>query len=178
MTSTPEALAAEPDAASFRTAMGRFPTGVAVLTQGSGDTTLALTVNSLASVSLDPLLLVIAVGADGRMRRRVDRLGSFVVNVLSERQRSLAQEFALPSRPEGPAAMRRLGAAVGVTGNAVIPTAEAYFECVLHAGHEAGDHELFVGRVVALSGASAAPDPLVFHRGRYTRLPHGKKEFS
>lgn len=170
------AMLAEPDLAVFRSAMGRFPTGVTLLTQGSADDTAVITLNSLTSVSLDPLLILVSVKADGRMRPRVVERGSFAVNVLTEAQRDLAQEFCRPDRSEGQAAMLRLAAVEGVTGNAVIPSAEAYFECVLDAQHQAGDHTLLIGRVVALSGGAGDPDPLVFHRGRFTRLPAARAE--
>ncbi|MEU0663999.1 MULTISPECIES: flavin reductase family protein [Streptomyces] len=156
--------------------MGRFPTGVTLLTQGSADDTAVITLNSLTSVSLDPLLILVSVKADGRMRPRVLRSGSFAVNVLTEEQRDLAQEFCRPDRSEGQAAMLRLAAVEGVTGNAVIPSAEAYFECVLDAQYQAGDHTLLIGRVVALAGGPGEPDPLVFHRGRFTRLPAARAE--
>jgi flavin reductase (DIM6/NTAB) family NADH-FMN oxidoreductase RutF len=151
--------------------MGRFPTGVTLLTQGSGEATSVITLNSLTSVSLDPLLILVSVKADGRMRPRVARSGSFAVNVLSRHQQELAQEFCRPDRPAGLAAMRRLDATPGVLGNAVVPSSEAYFECVLEAEYAAGDHTLLVGRVVALAAGEAGPDPLVFHRGAFTRLP-------
>lgn len=160
-----------PDTAAFRAAMGRFPTGVTLLTQGSGEDTSVITLNSLTSVSLDPLLILVSVKADGRMRPRVARSGSFAVNVLSRHQQTLAQEFCRPDRPAGLAAMSRLDAERGVLGNAVVPSAEAYFECVLEAEYAAGDHTLLVGRVVALAAGEAGPDPLVFHQGRFTRLP-------
>ncbi|MFD5429996.1 flavin reductase family protein [Streptomyces sp. NPDC127084] len=167
------AVLAPPDMAAFRAAMGRFPTGVTLLTQGSGDSTSVITLNSLTSVSLDPLLILVSIKADGRIRPRVAEAGSFAVNVLGRHQQELAQEFCRPDRPAGLAAMRRLGAVEGITGNAVLPLAETSFECVLDAQHEAGDHTLLIGRVVALATAETGSDPLVFHQGRFTRLPAG-----
>ncbi|MEC4017664.1 flavin reductase family protein [Streptomyces sp. H27-D2] len=172
MTNTGTTLLAEPEPgiASFRAAMGVFPTGVTLLTQGTGDELIVMTLNSLTSVSLDPLLLLVSVKKDGRMRPRVARSGSFAVNVLAEADRELSKEFARPDRAEGVRAMRLMGAVEGVSGNALLPSATAAFECRLHAEHEAGDHVLLIGRVVALH--SAAPDdrPLLFHRGRYAAL--------
>ncbi|GGY78658.1 flavin reductase [Streptomyces nitrosporeus] len=166
---TAGALLAGPDAAAFRAAMGRFPTGVTLLTQGSGEDALVMTLNSLVSVSLDPMLVLVSVKADGRMRPRIARAGSFAVNVLAGSQRDLAQEFCRPDRPKGRAAMLRLAAEEGVTGNAVLPRAETYVECVLDSEHQAGDHVLLIGRVVALSTRPDA-DPLLFHQGRFGRL--------
>ncbi|MFI9317820.1 flavin reductase family protein [Streptomyces althioticus] len=162
---------AEPDADAFRAAMGRFPTGVTLLTQGSGDDTAVMTLNSLTSVSLDPMLILVSVKADGRMRPRISRAGSFAVSVLTAAQRGLAREFCRPDRCEGWAAMLRLAAEKGITGNAVLPAAEMSLECVLDAEHEAGDHTLLIGRVVALHGGASEPDPLLFHQGRFGQLP-------
>ncbi|MZE81689.1 flavin reductase family protein [Streptomyces xinghaiensis] len=159
-----------PGIAAFRTAMGSFPTGVTLLTRGSGDDTAVMTLNSLTSVSLDPLLLLVSVKREGRMRPRISEAGSFAVNVLAEGQREISTDFSRPQRPAGLAAMRLLDAVEGVTGNAVLPSAAASFECRLEAEHEAGDHVLLIGRVVALAGSAPGTRPLVFHRGRYTAL--------
>lgn len=174
MTNTGTTLLAEPDVAAFRSAMACFPTGVTLLTLGSGPETTVMTLNSLTSVSLDPVLLLVSVKKEGRMRPRVSATGGFAVNVLAETQLELSTEFCRPDRPEGELAMRRIGAVEGVTGNAVIPGAAAFFECRLEAEYEAGDHVLLIGRVVAFQGT---PDtrPLVFHHGRYTRLPYPKE---
>ncbi|MFF7354228.1 flavin reductase family protein [Streptomyces filipinensis] len=172
MTDTGGTLLAEPttDVAAFRAAMGRFPTGVTLLTQGSGDDTIVMTLNSLTSVSLDPMLLLVSVKADGRMRPKIQRGGGFAVNVLSESQRDLAQEFCRPDRPAGRAAMTRLGAVEGTLGHAVLPAAEAYFECELYDEHEAGDHVLLIGRIVTVHNRSGEARPLVFHRGTYAHV--------
>ncbi|QOV35736.1 flavin reductase [Streptomyces ferrugineus] len=151
--------------------MGRFPTGVALLTCGSGDDTAAMTLNSLTSVSLDPLLVLVSIRSAGRLLPVISDAGGFAVNVLGEAQLDLAREFSRPGRPEGRAAMRRLGAVRGVSGHAVLRAAEASLECVVHTAHEAGDHVLFLGRVVALTCGPRASAPLVFHQGRFDRLP-------
>ncbi|GGQ55047.1 flavin reductase family protein [Kitasatospora griseola] len=160
----------EPDAAGLRQAMGRFPTGVTLLTCGYGDETTAMTLNSLVSVSLDPLLVLVSVNREGRMRPLVSKAGAFAVNLLTDRQRELALAFARPDRPEGGAAVRRTAAVEGVTGNAVLPSALAGVECELHAEVEAGDHVLLIGRVVAIHLGDRGTPPLVFHRGSFTGL--------
>ncbi|GAA2342221.1 flavin reductase family protein [Streptomyces caniferus] len=170
MTDPGTTLLDTPDTATFRAAMGAFPTGVTLLTQGSGDGTIVMTLNSLASVSLDPLLILVSVKKDGRMRPRIRRGGGYAVNVLGEQHRDLSSEFARPDRPEGQRAMTRIGAVEGTTGNAVVPSAVAAFECRLETEYEAGDHVLLIGRVVAVHRAPDAARPLVFHQGRYTRL--------
>jgi flavin reductase (DIM6/NTAB) family NADH-FMN oxidoreductase RutF len=162
--------AAVPDAPALRTAMGCFPTGVTLLTQGSGNATTAMTVNSLVSVSLDPLLVLVSVTTAGRIRPQVSRAGSFAVNILAQRHRELSVEFARPDRPEGAAAMRRIAAVEGVTGNAVMPSATVCLECRLHAEVEAGDHVLLIGRVAVIHTGDRDAPPLVFHRGGFTCL--------
>ncbi|MFF1902822.1 flavin reductase family protein [Kitasatospora sp. NPDC058218] len=161
-----------PDAAAFRAAMGRFPTGVTMLTQGSGDATTAMTLNSLVSVSLDPLLVLVSVKGKGRIRPRIVRAGSFAVNLLGQHHQDLALDFARPDRPVGAAAMARLAAVAGGTGNAVMPSATAALECLLHAEVEAGDHVLLIGRVATIHTGDPGTPPLVFHRGGFTRLAH------
>jgi flavin reductase (DIM6/NTAB) family NADH-FMN oxidoreductase RutF len=161
-----------PDAKGLRAAMGHFPTGVALLAQGSAHTTLAMTVNSLVSVSLDPLLVLVSVKGNGRMRPGVVRSGSFAVNILTQTHHDLCREFARPNRPEGAAAMRRIGAVAGITGNPVMPSAAVALECTLHSEVPAGDHVLLIGRVVALHSGPPGARPLVFHQGSFTSLSH------
>lgn len=163
----------QPGIGAFRSAMGRFPTGVTLLTRGSGADTSVMTLNSLSSVSLEPMLISVAVKADGRMRPRIVRTGGFAVNVLTDGHEALCGEFARPDRPEGEAAMQRIGAVEGVTGNAVIPSALVSLECLLHAEHLAGDHVLLIGEVVALRDGDPQAAPVLFHNGRFRPLPQG-----
>ncbi|MFJ5175960.1 flavin reductase family protein [Streptomyces griseoviridis] len=171
MTPKADTTQAPPDAAEFRATMGCFPTGVTLLTCGRDDDLTVMTLNSLTSVSLDPLLVLVSVKADGRMRPRIRAHGGYAVNVLGTAQRDLARRFCLPDRPEGAPAARLLGAVTGVFGHAVVPSAAAWLECALHREFEAGDHTLLVGRVLAVSGAASGGRPLVFHHGGYTALP-------
>ena len=172
MTHPANAVLTEPDIAAFRSAMGAFPTGVTLLTQGSGPDTIVMTLNSLTSVSLDPLLLLVSVKADGRMRPRIERAGSFAVNILAEEHQDFASGFARPDRPEGVAAMVALGAVEGHTGNALVPTAVAAVECRLFAEFDAGDHVLLIGRVESIHRGCPDARPLLFHQGGYARLPY------
>ena len=163
-------MAHKPDEATFRAAMATFPTGVALLTQGSGPDARVMTINCFTSVSLQPLLILVGVGGSGRMRSQVSRQRTFAVNVLAADQRELSSQFARADRPTGEAAMLHLGAVEGVTGSAVIPSAVACFECRLHAEYPGGDHILLVGRVVAIHCEDPDRRPLLFHRSRYASL--------
>lgn len=167
MTSTVDT---RPDADAFRAAMACFPTGVALLTQGCGVRTEVTTISCVVSVSLQPPLLLISIGVDRRIRARVSAGRSFAVNVLTAAQRELSVLFARRDRPTGQAAVDRLHAVPGVTGNAVVPAAAASLECGLYAEYPGGDHVLFLGDVVAIHAGAGSEDPLVFHRRRYARL--------
>ncbi|MER6916679.1 flavin reductase family protein [Streptomyces sp. NPDC000594] len=158
------------DPVVYRTAMGLLPTGVTVITAGCGQGTEAVTASSVTSVSLNPLLLLISVGADGRMRRRIDEHRAFTVNVLAAGQEALSSLFASRRRPSGAEAQLRLGGPVGRTGNVHVDGALLSVDCRLEHRYPGGDHVLFVGRVEALRAPVGQAAPLVYHRGGYTAL--------
>ncbi|WP_336320944.1 flavin reductase family protein [Streptomyces lavendofoliae] len=160
--------APEPD--DYRAAMSLLPTGVTVITSGSGEETEALTVSSVTSVSLVPLLLLISIGATGRLRRRVEQNQAFTVNVLGSGQEELSSRFASHGRPRGTAAQELLGPRTGDTGNALVDGAVLSVDCEVEHEYPGGDHVLFIGRVAALHMPDEPPAPLVYHRGRYASL--------
>lgn len=150
--------------------MGLFPTGVFIVTTGNGDSTSALTVNAVTAVSLDPLLVLVSIGATGRMRPRIEAEGAFGLSMLTDRQSGLCRTFARPDRPEGTAAARLLAATGPVGGIALVEDALTALECRVHDRVNGGDHVLFLGRVLAIHGGDNGARPLVFHRGRYARI--------
>jgi flavin reductase len=158
------------DQDSFRVAMGLLPTGVAIVTCGSGENTQAVTASSLTSVSLDPLLVLISIRSDGKIRAAIEDSRRFAVSILHEDQRELSSYFATGDRSLGSEAMRQLGGAVGQTGSALVEDALAVFECEVEAQHTEGDHELFIGRVIAIRHGDVDRRPLVYHRGDYAGL--------
>jgi flavin reductase (DIM6/NTAB) family NADH-FMN oxidoreductase RutF len=154
--------------------MGRFPTGVALLTRGCGTATEVMTVNCVTSVSLDPLLILVGVRAGGRMHAGLSAGGTFAVNMLTEVQQDLSVLFARPDRPRGQPAADRLGAVAGQTGNAVLPSALAALECAVQAEYPGGDHVLFLGHVVAIHASPDEVFPLVFYQRAYPSLRLGQ----
>ena len=152
---------------AYRDALGRFTTGVTVVTCEGPDGPVGITANSFASVSLDPPLVLwspsrastrFAVFADAR---------HYSIHVLGEDQRDLGAAFARhPSDPFSAAATD-----VTAEGVTVLAGCLARFDCVLHARHAGGDHEIVLGRVVRAEAREG--DPLAFHAGRYgTFVPH------
>jgi len=150
----------------MRDCLGCFPTGIAVMTAlDSTGSPAGLTVNSFASVSLDPPLILWSLRRDSGILPAFQASPGFIVNVLSSSQKELSGLFAGRSATRwGDVAHER-----GIYGIPRLIHAHAVLECEKHARHEGGDHVIFVGRPVVLT---VNPDvsPLVFYRGRYCEV--------
>jgi flavin reductase (DIM6/NTAB) family NADH-FMN oxidoreductase RutF len=157
------------DERRFRHALGRFATGVVVISTGSGDSLHAMTANAFMSGSLKPPLIVVSVGHRARMHARLMDTELFGVSVLSEAQephsRHFAGEaqsrFALPCAP-------RFAAVDGLAGVVLLEHAAARFAARVVDRHPCGDHTLFVGEVLVFSLDEHAP--LLFFGGRYASV--------
>ena len=149
--------------------MGAFPTGVSVVTAvGTDGEPVGLTVNSLTSVSLDPLLVLVCIDHGASSHGPIIESGAFCVNLLAEADQAVSNRFAVGEPEE-----RFVGLPwhAGPTGSPVLDHALAWFDCRVHQTHVAGDHTIVVGRVLACHERPA--QPLVYHRGRYARLAGG-----
>jgi flavin reductase (DIM6/NTAB) family NADH-FMN oxidoreductase RutF len=154
------------DAATFRHALGRFPSGVTVVTvRDAGGRDFGMTVSAFSSVSLHPPLVLVCIGDDATISGAVAAAGHFAVSVLAEDQEALAQRFADSD------ADRFASTAIsrGMTGIALLDGAVARLECAIVARHRGGDHTIVVGEVLA---ATAVEDgrPLIYQRAGYRRL--------
>ena len=152
----------EVDPATFRNLLGRFATGVTVLTLEDPDGRPAgMTANSLASVSLQPPLLSVCVDHQTDLHDLIIAAPGFVVNVLESGQEALARRFAEP-HPD-----RFAGVAyhIGTGGKVLLDGALAHIECLRHALYDGGDHSIIVGRVTG--GATGKGRPLLYYRGGY-----------
>jgi 3-hydroxy-9,10-secoandrosta-1,3,5(10)-triene-9,17-dione monooxygenase reductase component len=161
-------MAAEPtvDPRRYRDVIGRFATGVTVITWQSGDVRRGMTANAVASLSLEPTLLLVCVGRFGAAHAQLAAAEAFAVNVLGEDQVELSRGFARPG-VDG-----MLGAAyrVGAGGSPILRDAIAWLECAVHERLEGGDHTIYVGRVLDLDLARPDAAPLLFYAGNYRRL--------
>lgn len=157
-----------PDKASFRYAMGHFATGVTVMTTAVGSRLHGMTVSAFASVSLDPMLILVSVERTTVMHRMVLESRAFAINILGERSESTARFFADNARLDGPE-FRPGSYTLGVTGSPILTEATGHIEAKLDATHEAGDHTIIVGRVVALHIAREEA-PLIYYRSGYRQL--------
>jgi len=132
-----------------------------------------MTIGSFTSVSLDPPLVSFCPGHDSDSWARMRDVGSFCVNVLGDHQADVSSTFAskVDDRFGG------ISTRVEATGAPVIEGCLAWIDCRVEAVHTAGDHDIVVGRVVALGPADGAADPaattdgpLVFFKGGYGRV--------
>ena len=153
------------DPRHLRNALGRFTTGVAVVTCCDADGSfVGLTANSFSALSLAPPLVLWSLrGASLNMAAFV-AAPTFAVNVLAEAQVEISRLFAATERPR----FSEGAWALGDHGAPVLAGCAAVFECRTESHQAAGDHRLFIGRVLACS-ESALP-PLVFQAGHYHLL--------
>ncbi len=151
----------------FRQLLGCFPTGVAVITTNAADGRPAgLTCNSFSSVSLEPPLVLFSLRKASSLLRAFVEADTFAINILSQSQDVLSARFAsskIADKFEG-VAWRP-----GPLGTPLIDDCLASFECRVHARHEAGDHEIFIGEVKHMATGSA-DHALVFYKGAYMML--------
>ena len=156
------------DKAAFRYAMGHFATGVTVMTTTAGGRMHGMTVSAFASVSLEPMLILVCVERSTVMFKLAKESGAFAVNILGARGEATARFFADNARLSGPE-FHEGGYRLGTTGAPILNEATGYIEATVHSTHEAGDHTVIVGRVVALEISSEEP-ALIYYRSGYRQL--------
>jgi flavin reductase len=150
----------------FRAALGSFATGVTVITTRGEDHLYGMTANAFSSVSLEPPLVLVCVISGTEGARVIEQNGIFAVNMLGATQEAISRYFASKERPRGLDAFREVPHSVAVTGAPVLDGITGFLDCRLHATHEAGDHVIFIGEVVAL-GSYPEVKPLLFAGGKY-----------
>ena len=155
------------DSREFRNALGRFATGVCVITAHTEtQTPFGMTVNSFASVSLEPPLILWSLQKDSDCFKHFDAATAFSVNILADSQQAESNQYA----KKGDHALESDSFRIGASGTPVLKNAMTTFECELEAVHEGGDHVIIVGRVIALTDHPAEREPLIFYRGKYREL--------
>ena len=153
------------DAARFREVLGHFATGVTVVTAIDGGEPVGFTCQSFASLSLEPPLVALAPGKSSTSWPRIAEAGQFCVNILSEGQEALCRDFAV----SGGDKFTGVGWHPAANGAPILDGALAWIECSFVRAHEAGDHELVVGRVQDM-GVDHRGRPLVYYRGGFGRF--------
>ncbi len=153
------------DQHQFRAVLGRFASGVTVVTtiDAKGEDR-GMTVSSFCSVSLEPPLILICVEHTGSTYPSMAEATSFTVNILSESQEALARRFAGPD----PDRFEGLGFSRGGNGNAIFTEALGYLQCNVVARHRSGDHDVIVAEIEEAMAEDGRP--LLYYRGGYAQL--------
>jgi flavin reductase (DIM6/NTAB) family NADH-FMN oxidoreductase RutF len=153
-------------ARAFREAMGWFATGVTIITTRAADgAPVGITVNSFGSVSLDPPLVQFNLDRTALSLPAFRCFGHFAVNVLTAQQEELCRRFA----KAGTAKWEGIAFTAASSGCPILPDVLAAFDCATEATYDAGDHVLFIGRVLELA-ARRRGHPLLFSRGNFHAL--------
>lgn len=158
------------DSRSFRQTMGLFATGVTVVAAQTGDEIHAMTANSLTSVSLEPLLVLVCIHKQASIMAHLAPGVVFSINILRAEQQALSTYFARGWKEPTPPPFRF----VPWRGGPRLEGCLAALCCEFERQLEGGDHWIVVGRVVALHQGVPPHEPLLFYSGRYGRLASGE----
>ena len=154
----------------YRRTAGLFATGVTVVTTAVDDILHGMTANAFASLSLDPLLVLVCVDRRAGLHELLVRAGAFAVTILAEDQEATARWFASPHRPDGRDQFDGWDWVPGPSsGSPLLQGGSAYLDCRLRTVHDGGDHSIFLGSVHAL-GPLGGGAPLLWYDGAYRRL--------
>jgi len=158
------------DEQAFREAIGHFATGVTVITTLHDGKPAGMTASAVASLSLDPVLLLVCIANRLPTHTAIEGARRFVVNVLGEGQEDLALRFARPATDKF--------AGVALVSGRELPVLEdaiAYFVCDVHESFPGGDHSIFTG-LVRECGATAGKRPLLYFRSGFGALRDANAE--
>ena len=152
------------DSALQRQIMGRFATGVTIVTTAVGDEISGMTANAVMSLSLDPPLVVVSVDRQSTMHDMCQSGQCFAINILRREQEALSNRFA----QRGPKDFSNLEIKTAESGAPILADALAYVDCRLVEIAAAGDHDMFIGE--CLAGEAGDGAPLIYFGGRYGEL--------
>jgi flavin reductase (DIM6/NTAB) family NADH-FMN oxidoreductase RutF len=147
-----------------RQIMGRFATGVTVVTSRCGDQLWGMTANGILSLSLDPPLILVSIDRRNQMHACVTQGKCFAVNILTQEQRDVSQRFAA----RGYKNFDGIALTTAETGAPILEDALAYVDCRLVQILSGGDHDMFIGEILA--GDVNVGEPLMFFGGAYAQL--------
>ena len=163
------------DPTTFKGVMSCFASGVTIVTVQHEGQLHGLTASSFSSLSLDPPLVLVCVGKHAYSHGLIEQSRAFAVNILSQTQQEWGARFANPKIADRFAGIEHGEA---TTGSPILPGCLAWVDCTLHQTHDAGDHSIFVGKVVA---GEVAPDdqlegmpPLLYYNRNWRTLAIGE----
>lgn len=150
------------DDLKFRKAMGKFASGVTVITTELEGDVHGMTANAFMSVSLQPKLVVVSIDEKAHMLEKIRSSKKYAVNILAEDQQVLSMNFAGQLKEKIEVSFEKLG------GQSVLKGAVAQVTCEVVNEHVEGDHTLFIGKVTDIHLEDR--DPLLFFNGKYRLL--------
>lgn len=154
------------DSRAFRNTMGLFATGVAVVAVECEGQVFGMTANAIASVSLEPLLVLVCIQKTAHLMSCLEQSGGFSINILSEDREDLSRFFAnMWPHPEPPPFTF-----IPWTGGPRLEGAIGAVACQTAQILAGGDHWIVLGQVVDLYQAENPANPLLYYRGQYRRL--------
>lgn len=152
------------DSEAFRDVIGRFASGVTVVTAVDHGRGYGTTASAVSSLCLEPPMLLVCMNRESATGRAMARVGRFAVNILGEEQSALARRFAR----KGHDTFSDLNTALGPSGQLLLDGALAHLECRVVRVISEGTHQIFLSSVTYASGAAGRP--LAYFRGRFGRL--------
>lgn len=162
---------AEPlDDRAFRAALGRFASGVTVVSTVHEGVDHAITASAFTSVSLDPPLVLVCVDTNNRFHQPLLATGRWAVSILTDEGQDTASWLALRGRELAHQLDRVPHHRAPGSGSALVDDALAWLECETWRSYDGADHTLVIGRVLWASVAEGADDPLLYYRSHYGSL--------
>lgn len=152
------------DSKKQRQILGQFATGVTIASTVVNGQTWGMTANAVTSLSLEPPLVLLAVVRDGKSQEMFQSGGCFALNILAEDQQELSNRFA----SSGPKDFDDLQTQTAETGSPILSNALAWVDCRVVDILPGGDHDIFIGEILA--GDLRDGKPLLFYAGRYAEL--------
>jgi flavin reductase (DIM6/NTAB) family NADH-FMN oxidoreductase RutF len=162
------------DAQDYREVLTRFATGVTVVTTveetPEGPLPWGTTVNSFTGISLDPPLILVSIGKERSIHPIIERTGRFGVNILGEDAQGLSDCFAGAPSPLPRSAFCNADYALGAAGLPVLDSAVAYLAAEVTQVIDAGDHTIYLGKVIETGCRDEVGWPLLYFRRRYLSI--------
>ena len=155
------------DGRLFRRVMGRFATGVTVITAEVEGGVRGMTANAFMSGSLSPPLCIVSVATKARLHRALESSGHFGVSMLAQGQEAISQHFAGQGVSQPDVLFQHM------SGVPVLAGVSAAIAAEIVARHDCGDHSLFIGHIVGMRDDERPP--LVFHGGKYATVHYPKE---
>jgi 3-hydroxy-9,10-secoandrosta-1,3,5(10)-triene-9,17-dione monooxygenase reductase component len=152
------------DQARFREVLGHFATGVTIVTAMEDEGPVGFTCQAFSALSLDPPMVVLAPSKDSTSWPKIAKAGSFCVNILESKQEALCRAFSV----SGADKFEGVGWSPAASGAPVLDGCLAWIDCELELTHDAGDHELVLGRVHDLGVEEGTP--LLYYRSGFGRF--------